>query len=506
MSPNQKAKAWLSDLSLIPIEEQKQWIFDSLKAKDMLHIFGRFFFPDVIQGEDTPDCHIELIQELTSQRNSAIIFPRSHAKSTWEKIDTIHDIVYGLEPVIIYISDTLQAARFHFQSIRSQLENNVSLRYVYGDLVPSLHARESTKWTNEHFETTNGVNVVARGANKGRGVNIKDSRPTKIIVDDAETDEQVRSSVRRLNYHEWLYNVIIPSMDKERGRIKVIGTNIHPDCEVMKFYGEHGGIKRAAIENGLPIWPSYWTMEKLAEKKAIMGTRSFNQEFMNDSTSYENARIPAQWIDDNTFTTLPIVNTRLRKVITIDPQSGEKSGADEYAITLLGWYTGDRHRYVLEQRAGRGSQLHQVTEVIRLWLENQDAYIVGAEKVLNQVSTFQLLMDWRNGNLNIDGISSENKNIPVRAISPEGKDKVARFEKHEPMIERGELHLRPEMKVLREQILFLGTDTIDHDDRADSLLYALSLSFERNEGQSGVISDMATKSATIAGNLWRENF
>src|SRR3989344_6403549 len=104
-----KYQEWAVDLKLIAPDEQPQWIRQTLRNKEHLHIFGRFFFPHIIKGtDDVPDCHLELIKELNTLEDSGIIFPRGFAKSTWEKIDTLHDIVYGLEPVILYISDILQ--------------------------------------------------------------------------------------------------------------------------------------------------------------------------------------------------------------------------------------------------------------------------------------------------------------------------------------------------------------------------------------------------------------
>lgn len=525
-----KAELWFKTLKEIPEEEQKAWIIKTLRPKSMLHIFGRYFFQHIIRGR-TPYCHIELIREMARPEDSAIIFPRGFAKSTWEKIDTLHDIVYALEPVILYISDTADSVGLHFESIKGELENNNTLRYVYGNLVPIENDEEEgkkrsfKKWTNKHFETTNGINMVARGAGNGRGVNIRNNRPTKVIVDDAETDEQVSSVMRRQKYHDWIYNVVIPSLDKERGRIKIIGTVIHPECEVLKFYRAKGGIFKKAIENiqggifstGKSIWESYWSIEDLLKRKdgytndagetiEGIGTRAFMQEYMNEPTNIELARVNPEWIDNNLYVELPQNDKyRIRKVIAIDPQSGEKNQADEYAITVLAWYTGSPHKYVLEQLAGRGSQMHQVKEVIAVWKRHSDALAVGVEKVMTQVAVYQLLLDWRSGNLNIEGVSAENRDIPIRAITPEGKDKVARFQKQEPTFERGEIHLRPEMRILREQILFLGTKTMDHDDRADSLIMTLELSSKvsalKREGNG-----IAPKAQTITGNLQRKQF
>src|SRR5258708_5455499 len=75
----------------LPETERIDTIREFLRDKKYLHIFGRFFFPHIIRGEyETPAAHRDLIRELTSPNESAIIFPRGHAKSTWTKIDLIH--------------------------------------------------------------------------------------------------------------------------------------------------------------------------------------------------------------------------------------------------------------------------------------------------------------------------------------------------------------------------------------------------------------------------------
>lgn len=519
---------WVNDLIQIAPEKQGRWIFESLKSKEHLHIFGRYFFPHIIKGtDDVPDCHLDLINEISKPDDSGIIFPRGFAKSTWEKIDTIHDIVYALEPVILYVSDTLQDAKFHFESIKSEFENNEMLILVYGNLVPD-EKRKSRKWTNTHFETTNKVNIVARGAGKGRGVNIKNQRPTKIICDDIETDEEVKSPVRREKLHRWLTDVVFPSKDKKRGKIKMIGTVLHEQAEILLFYKGHGGIFRKAIENGQSIWPNFWSLDDLDrvkngyineknEKIVGIGTRAFMQEYMNTPTSDEMANFKPEWIDGNCYTMIPQFK-RIRTVIYIDPQAGESAMADEYAITVLSWEEKDVHRYVIEQIAGRASQLEQAKLVVRAWIRHKEAYAVGAEKVLNQTAVYQYLVAWKNRKIDFntentkpgdnDWIDESDRNIPVTATDPGGKDKVARLQKHEASFERGEIHLRPEMKTLRDQILFLGRDVIDHDDRADSLVGALDMSYKGSASLQSSADSVYNKRAnsTIAGNLMTKQY
>lgn len=517
---------WEADLQALRPEDRRAWVFNTLKNKEHLHIFGRFFFPDIIKGSDeVPECHLELIRELSSPDDRGIIFPRGFAKTTWEKIDTLHDCVYGLEPTILYISDTLQAAQFHFESIKAQLEENELLHYVYGILVPS-ESRRGRKWTNKHFETTNGVNVVARGRMKGRGVNIKNKRPTKIIIDDVEDDELVQSARQREKLARWLNDVIFPSKAKGIGRIKMIGTVLHTAAEVLKFYKNHGGIFRRAIENGLSIWPNYITVADLyrirdgytkpnGEVVKGIGSRAFAQEYLNEPTNADLAHIKPAWIDDATYVALPASPFPMIKVITCDPQAGEKDTADEYAITCLGYYERQEHKYVLEQKAGRASQFEQARELCKMWLRHKSARVVAVEKVLNQTAVYQTMLQWKSNKINFnqpntpanERIDETDRNIPIMAWSPDGKDKVSRLQVHEPAFERKEIHLRPEMRELREQLMYLGSNVIEHDDRADSLTMALDLSYKTSSlvGNSNS-RDNDDKNKTIAGNLDKMKF
>lgn len=504
---------WVHDLKSVPEEEQTAWIFRTLRSKKMLHVFALYFFSHMFPNPKIPDCHLDLVREISAQKDSAIIFPRGFGKSTWVKIDTIHDIVYALEPVILYIGATLGDASVHFEAIKAQLESNELLIAVYGELVPpeSLLGR---KWTNTHFETTNGVNVVARGRVKGRGVNIKDHRPTKAIIDDAEDDEMVRSPVRRAQFHEWLYSVIFPSLDKERSKIKMIGTVLHEFAEVLQFYEKHGGIFRKAIENGKSIWEERYPLHELDAIRQKLGTRIFNREYLNDAKNMSESTLNPSFIQKGIYTVPP--PDKYHAFVYIDPQAGESSMADEYCITVLYASKTTPHRFVIEYQNGRESQLEQAKNVVRAWLRHKELTLrVGVEKVMTQTSVYQTIADWKAHKLDFntpnmteqdaEWIDERDRNIPLVACSPKGKDKVARLQVFEPDFERGEIHLRQDMNVLIEQLTFLGGNILDHDDVADSLIGALELCGNRKslnaDAEKNALMPKTRYNTTVMGNI-----
>ncbi len=453
------------------------WIRKSLSPKENLHIFGRFFFPNIIKGADeVPECHLNLIRELSNDKDSAIIFPRGFSKSTWEKIDTLHDIVYNLERVILYIANTISDAQNHFESIKQQFENNEALIEVYGNLVPNNY-QLSSKWTNRHFETTNGVNVVARGAGKGRGVNIKNNRPTKIIFDDVEDDEEVASAERREKLHNWIYNVIFPSRSNEKSKIKFIGTIISPLCELLVFYKKFGGIFRKAEENGVSIWPAQFPMEKLAQLKDQMGTLAYMQELMNTPTDPSISMLRMEWLEPHFYSTLKAADD-LNIIIMFDPQIGETKGADFYGLCVIGKYPKDKHRYVLELQTGKATQLEQAALLVRtIQRYGRRVTCAGIEKLMTQVAVYQNILEWQSGNIDLNGVDNHNRNVAIIPVLPEKSPggvlikKTARLAMHQPAFQRGEIHLHDTMRSFAEELI--AFPNVEHDDGIDALIYCL---------------------------------
>lgn len=446
----------------------------TLKRKNNLHIFGRYFFPHIIIGnEDVPQCHLDLIEELSKRSDSAIIFPRNHAKTTWEKIDTLHDIVYGLETVILYVGATLRDAQFHFESIKSELENNELLRAVYGELVPKQSELDH-KWTNTHFETRNGVNLVARGSGRGRGVNIKNSRPTKIILDDIEDDEGVRSTDQRAKLHNWINAVVLPSKDKATGFVKMIGTILHPESELIRFHAMNGGIRRKAIEDGQSIWPAYWPIESLEREREKLGTLIFNQEYLNEPITQAERMVKEDWIRK---VPIPLIegrdeNGNPKRLVdaygAIDPAISEKQTAD-YSAVATALRQGETGRIIIAD-VTRGH--YSFTEQIRLIMRKHGDWkyqLFGIETVAYQRALKQEL----------DRLGAvDNCYVPTTEMRPD-TDKVRRFMSILPFIENGTVAFSETLpREFYDELMAFPNG--DHDDMVDAVVYAVQIAMSNS--------------------------
>lgn len=468
---------WEKELDKVPDDEAEDFIKDSLEGKHMLHIFGRYFFPEEIPSTDTPEIHLDIHRELRSEGNSAIIVPRGHAKTTWARIDIIHDIVYGHEPFIVLISATMEDAKLSYSYIKSQLESNELLRQVYGNQVPDINPFKRRKWTDRHFETENGVVCIARGAGKGRGLNIKGKRPSKIIIDDLEDDQSVRSKQQRTRLEDWLKRVVIPSLDRKKGRVKMIGTVLHYDCLVLKMYKKWGGIKRAAIEdeNGKPDLngkPIFFSMEELLEVKKEIGSFGFSQEYMNEPASDEHSDIKLAWIRHIDNVKLYNEDGTLNGKIysCLDPNIKETETADDAAIVTVFKTTIDSAvKYVvLRVEHGKWGEGRSIEECLKVW----EAY--RHEKFGVEVVAFSELYKDR---LNRSGMH-------VVGVSPKSKDKRTRLLRHSGLIEVGDVLFMPGTEDLIDQLIQFGM--IDDDDMVDAFSYAMELA--RGSGSNATVA------------------
>lgn len=473
-----KYEDWLKDLEAVPEEERNEFVHESLRGKHMLHIFGRYFFPEEIpEGQETPELHLDIHRELAVPGNSAIIVPRGHAKTTWARIDIIHDIVYKHDDFIVLIGSTMEDAKLSYSHIKHNLESNDLLRQVYGNLVPDINPFRRRKWADRHFETENGVICIARGAGKGRGLNIKGKRPKKILIDDLEDDQSVKSKKARQRMEAWLKRVVIPSLDRTRGRVKMIGTVLHYDCLVLKMYKQWGGIKRAAIENdkGEPDMngkPLFFSMEELLEKKKEMGSFGFAQEYMNEPASDENSDIKLDWI--RRVDSVRLYNedgTQNGKVYSVlDPNIKEKETADDAAIVtiLRQEIDGMKKYYVMRVEHGKWGENKSIEMSQKVW----NAYT--HEKFGVEVVAFSELYKTRLNNAYMHAVG----------VSPKSNDKRTRLLRHSGLIETGDVLFMPGTEDLIDQLIQFPNG--QNDDMVDAFSYAMELA--RGSGSSASVT------------------
>ena len=276
------------------IKQCLQWAFS---FPENINVFAETFFPDTVTDE-IPPFHNEIYKFLFAKGNGALAAPRGHGKSSVTGIIfLIFSVVNKLEKYIVYVSQNHAKTVQFLDPVRNEFKNNKLLRFVYGDLTPTMAKDDEGKDREDCFDV-GGCRVEAVSFEKNlRGFKYKNSRPTLIIGDDIEDDQRVLNPELRIKDKNKLNKVIIPSLDIN-GRFKMIGTLLHYDSllyDKIKLY--NGKIYKACEPDFTNIlWPQRFTVDILKRIKHDIGSIPFQQEYLNNPIDTTSSLIKREWI------------------------------------------------------------------------------------------------------------------------------------------------------------------------------------------------------------------
>lgn len=341
------------------------------RTRDSALEFGRVYLPHFFEQESAP-FHYALDKLLTGNYSEedliewaeefgieahtgdidlnllAICIFRGGGKSVLAILcDVLRRLCHGLDPYIIIGSDTLDQAASQLEDMKDELASNEKIKADFGNLKPDKGLWRSAElihrddgrvvWREGRIITTNKIRVDAIGAGgKMRGRRHGQKRPTYIILDDLDNDENVVTKEQREKKWNWVTSAVEPARDPHVGRIVVIGTIIHFDCVIARAVRVTDAdnirlftsIKFAAMrfdeekEEWISNWESRFSTKVLLKKKALLGARKFGAEYMNDPRDPET-----QIFKPDEFYYYPLLELEqrnLRRIMYVDPSKGKK--------------------------------------------------------------------------------------------------------------------------------------------------------------------------------------
>lgn len=479
-------KYWSTDR-----DKLRQYLLAIFKRRENIHLFGWFiarpYFP-----LETPPFHKEILDLISDKNNRRIgvIAPRGHAKST--TVDMTYPLWAGCfeqEEFIVIISDTYTQAAEFINALKDEFENNPKIKWLFGNM-------KGDDWQDGEFVLSNGIKYAAKGSGmKIRGIRHRHTRPTLMIFDDIENDENIKSAEQRQKLYHWFTKAAIPALARG-GRAVVIGTILHFDSlvnKVMKqqdvfkswqtrvFYAittEEDGTERA-------LWPEHRSLEKLRAMRDdpsdqdFIGSITFAQEYQHKPFSEEDAIIQPDWIKECEPSQVPDKHTRLARVLTIDPAASERQTADFTAMIVADLYT-DGNVYIRAIRNQRTSP-SVTADTVRELDEIYKPQVIGIEKGALGLVFRDLL-----------------EGLPVIGLEPD-KDKVRRLLAVSRFFEAGRVYTVKNIQngqAFREQLIEFPKGT--HDDMVDAAAYAVRLLFVEGENQ------VSSKDFQTAGDYYDE--
>jgi len=285
--------------------------------------------------------------------------------------------------------------------IKNALQNNE-------DIINLFHLKKNDKGDVEFIKETESDIIVqfedghtfrlqAKGSEQRiRGMLWNGSRPDILIIDDAESDEQVMNKERREKFRRWFYGALIPALS-ENGTIRYVGTILHQDAMLEQLMPKVGGayvveeplkmyktkyagfwhtVKyRAHSEDWSQIlWPDRWSKEKLKEVRA-----EYVQMGLSDKYSQEYLNVP---IDESTA-------FFKRSDFIAETPDDKKKLLNYYITGDLAISERDRADYTVFKVGGMDeSGILHIKNVIRARMDGEEIVntMIGLQKVYNPLA------------------------------------------------------------------------------------------------------------------------
>jgi predicted phage terminase large subunit-like protein len=452
--------------------------------QDML-LFGRMVMPNMF-SENSPGFHYTIVDSLHDEdkKQLNIIAPRGHAKSS---------VVAGVYPlfhlmfnkgtkVVVLVSRTQSHATKLLGTIKDVLDYSKEFRYFFG----YWGQQSARKWTNTEIELKDGSVIICKGTGQQiRGIKHGNQRPTLLILDDPEDENNTKTAEAMEFNLRWLLQSGVPSLDPLRGKIAVIGTPQHQRCLVETLKDMKGWDTlefRPVLETKESLWPEVWPIEKLIQKKeeldSINRLSVFYREYLCQIVGDEDNLFREEHFnyydgfierDDQGLSNLVLTNLNGEEVEEIrpvnvftgvDPASSTKKTAD-FSVVFNIAIDEDNNRFILPYYRKRATPLDLADAVIDNFRQYRSSKTriesVGYQEMLRQYIKEQ----------------SEQMGMFIPGLEIKENPRTSksyRLESLQPLFANGKVYIKPDMQHFVDELLLYPRGK--HDDLLDGFFYA----------------------------------
>ncbi len=292
--------------------------------------------------------------EPEKEKRYLLLWPRGHAKTETTTINYVSWLVGNYPDIHINIvTKTASLAEEILLALITRFESDETYRQIFGNLKPA----NAKKWTSQEL-------IVARGeisknpTLKATGLMgpITGGRSDLIICDDIIDEENVRTSLQLEKVNTWFNKVLIPTQ-YPWGGIIAIGTRwSYADIYTGLLSKWPHDVKQAikldaqGQETTEVLWPDYWSLQKLEERRNEIGSIFFDCQYMNNPTSMEGNKLKSwmlhSWNEqrpDGTEYGSPPANCQY--YAGLDPSLGEN---DYFGIAVLAYDPPHTQAYLVD--------------------------------------------------------------------------------------------------------------------------------------------------------------
>lgn len=423
------------------------------------------------------DKYKSLVKTSSRLAGAMFIEPREHGKTVrWSFAYVLWCLLTGRARYVLLIGASGDSASENLGNIRTELEENERIIADYGDLKGDV-------WTNRRMELQNNSCLQAKGSGASmRGTRFRQFRPDLIVIDDVLKDDATNSPTQRSKIHRWLKRVVF-NLGKTAFIIWV-NTIFHNDDPISRLCREleagdlvnWTAVRLACLrEDGSPLWPEYWDVQALEDKKKTIGIAAFSTEYMNEPLSDEDRFIQQEWIDEHRYSQLP-ERSRLRFFQGVDPATGKHDGT---AMVGIAQEVETGVLYVLPSFSERCSEQRTVDMMVQLY-RTWHFVLIGWEEV-----AFSGIY----GNFIQKLATEKGIYLPIVKVGTRGQSKEMRVRSYSMLIQGGLIRF-PERGTSNIEQQLTEFPLGAYDDLCDGLWLAIQAA---QSGGGGTISGTTIK-------------
>ena len=483
------------------------------KLSRNLILMGHTLAPNAF-GLRTPDFHYDVAKKLmdTSLKRLAIQYPRDHAKSTLaaEMLPIWHLFLQHVftqtergTRFVVIISKTQREAKRRVRTIKSVLEDRSAPtgQTPFTDLFGDWGEATARKWAEQEVVLKDGSTIISTGwSQQGRGLKVEHQRPSLIVIDDPEDENNTRTPEAMEKHLDWLLSALEPATSKQ-GRTILIGTPIRQNSMVRELEDaeEWTSIKYRALyeEDGerKAIWPEKYSVEQLGEKLESMrqlgrehlwykeyqcqivqgddspiGVSDFHYwdghvETVSDGPLTRHFLHVTHRGKDDAGRPVPLQEEEVIPVVVtmgVDPASSTSSRADYSTIVPVAW-DAEGNAYVVPYFRDRVSPLDHA-EAIYDYYQRLSPIRSRVESDGYQTMLREYLNDPRHFEDRIPGLEAKE------TAGQTGQGKEDRHLGLQFLFTKGHVHIQPQMTTFRDEWVLMGDAS--HDDLRDGFWWA----------------------------------
>ena len=391
--------------------------------------------------------HFSAWAELTERyKRLMVIASRDHGKTTFfDRILPISRILRNNKYEILLVSYSDAQVLKIGGVIKETFDGNPQLK--------AFSPRSDEDWSKSRLKFKDGsvIDTLTFGSS-GRG-----GHYDLILIDDPVKDF---GGMNPDDQSQYLTRSLTP-MCKPNGQIIVTGNYVYDGDLVDRIEKNpaYRTVKYPAITDGVPLWPEYWSLAKLAERRAEIESSDdpygFSKEYL-----LEKIDPKAQFFKRDMFKRYDPLKLpeRMARLLSFDPAIS--LDGDDTAMMVTG--TDEKNKtYLLDYTKLKTDDVQAIIdELFRLVILHDIPYV--------QVETIgfqKMFKHWI-----YEAMREKNLHFGIQEIKTHIKSKQARIMSLQPRIAAGSLLFHP---TLQEDVInqFVVFPRGQHDDMIDALSF-----------------------------------